>query len=210
MLFKTFKFLPFLMFLNSCSFLFNDGYKGLATTTLAGHIVFSETSCYIAAVNQTSNPDEAIFNIVINLVTVGDKYVTACVIEDNYADMWEGHVPPITKPNWFDENSGIAFYASDSADAGPGSNSVGDASEILLYGETNTGYTSIFPFNSFNIGLPDCSSIDSSFTGFKYADLDLTVLHKKPYIVARVPLCGNLAIGTASNPLYSEKNHMDK
>lgn len=213
MMFKKYKLLPFLVVLNSCSFLFNnDDYNGLATTTLAGHIILSDTSCYVATEIDNAAATEEIFNIVINLVTVGDKTVTACVTEDNYTDLWNGPAPaPVEKPEWFDLSVGIVFYASDNVVA-PGESSVGDASEILLYGyNSSSAYTSNFSFSSFDGLKTDCSSmIDSSFSGFYFAELDLTVLHKKPYIVARVPLCGNLPIGTASNPLYSEKNLMNE
>lgn len=209
MMFKKYKFIPLLIVLNSCSFLFNNDYNGLATTTLAGHIILSDTSCYVAtAVNENAAATEVIFNIVINLVTLGDKTVTACVTENNYSNLWEAP-SPVEKPEWFDPSVGIVFYASDNVVA-PGESSVGDASEILLYGyNIANNYTSNFPFSSFDVGSkPLCSAIDLSFSGFMFAELDLTVLHKKPYIVARVPLCGNLPIGTASNPLYSEKNLM--
>lgn len=206
---KIFKFisLPILLSLNSCFFILDSGYKGLATTTLAGFTVFSQTACFMSTTEPETVGTDVILNVVINLVTVGDKYVTACVVTTNYER-------DFTPQTWFNKDQiSINFYASSNV-ADPAS--VGDSSEVLIYGTTPSGeFKDTFFFNELYTGAGVanvlCSEYlgDTSIDGIFLADLELINLDKKPYIVARMPLCGNLALGTASNPLYSEKNYID-
>lgn len=203
---KILKFivLPILISLNSCFFIFDSGYKGLATTTLAGFTVISETGCFMSTTKPEVEGDDQILNTVINLVTMGDKYITACVVATNYVNMKE--------ELWFDPDQlFINFYASSDV-AIPGDGTVGSGSEVLIYGnKLNNQYTSSFYFSGLTTnGNGLCSTFlgDTSIAGKFMADLDMVNLHKKPYIVARIPFCGNQALGTASNPLYSEKHYI--
>lgn len=200
--------------LNSCLFLFEQNYTGNINTTLAGHIVIGEGSCYIPT--STITPEEEVaISIVFHLITVGDKYVSVCVSQNNFKDI----VLPVG--SWIEGlDIDITFYASNTL-AEPGSNSVGNSSEVLLSGENQAGQsTSTFTISNYNDGAnpinhnyysenDKCASrLGDSVYGASVwlTDLDMTVFYEKAYIVARVPICGNYPIGSAANPLYSEKH----
>ena len=209
---KSFLSLLLVMPLYSCFNMFGDNYRGVVTTTLAGHITINEKNCYVAS--DIPSEDELALSLVINLETMGDKIVTLCITNDNIEYLIDYITTP---PNdvafaWILDGTNlkeikIAFYASDVV-AKPGGNSIGDASEILLFGTNQTNEYKIAEFNISSLLDNSCASHldDESKHGTFLADLDLNVLHKKPYIVARIPFCGNYPIGKAANPLYSEKN----
>jgi len=189
---------------SSCIFIHDQGYKGLTTTTLAGHIVLNNSNCFVTSENREPEANEKIISAVINLETSGDKYVTLCLTESNYG-YFDGSYLLKDLPLNF-QNLKLTFYASDTI-ADPGGQIIGDASEVLLFG--------ISPVNQYQIAefelLPPPQSCETYFggelrPGFLLGELDLTLLHKKPFIIARVADCGNFPLGTATNPLISEKN----
>jgi len=195
--------------ISSCILMFDNGYKGDVNTSLSGILEISDSNCFIP----TEEPDETkyIINVVFHLITKGDKYVSVCVSKNNYDAVISSIEFNEGNNYWFlDRNLNITFYASDTA-AQPGGNSVGQSSEVLISGFNQSNeYTSMFYLNTYskdisyscNYILSDTAYIDTIWL----ADLDMSVFEKKPIIVARVPLCGNYPLGSAANPLYSEKN----
>jgi hypothetical protein len=199
---KIIMFFVFFMFFNSCIFIHDEGYKGLTSTTLAGHIIINNSNCFVSAENPepNQNQDEWAVSAVINLETAGDRFVILCLTESNYGDILND------LPDQF-INLHLTFYASDQV-APPGDRSIGNASEILLFGIDPYGQYQIaeFPLNP-SSGLACSTLVNGKVTpGWYLGELDLTLLHKKNFIVARVADCGNFALGTATNPLVSEKN----
>jgi len=209
--------------LSSCFLIFDHGYRGDINTTLAGFIEISKEHCLIPSEDLSSdNETKYLINVVFHLITVGDKYVSVCVSKNNDTDVRDAIQNPHPDPNaaWFPGRFlNITFYASDTI-AQPGSSTVGQASEVLISGyDQNNNYTSSFCIGPEKNGNPQgcydsnedkkCRKIlsDNAYLDTIWlADLDMTVFEKKPIIVARVPLCGNYPLGSAANPLYSEKN----
>jgi len=194
-----------LLSFNSCIFIHDQGYKGLATTTLSGHILINNSNCFVSsAIPEIEDPDkEWPITAVINLETSGDKYITLCLTESNYPYYF--NTPPLPfQSGGIAENIKLTFYASDEI-AEPGSSNIGNTSEVLLFGINPSNTYQIAEFELLGGGPCQAYFNNELRPGIFLGELDLSLLQKKPYIVARVADCGNFPLGTASNPLVSEK-----